>query len=147
MRIAIGSDHRGFGLKEKLRPLLVRLGHTVRDFGTGGPERADYPDLALPVARAVARGRARRGVLICSTGIGMSIAANRVPGVRAALCHTPALAAMSRKHNNANVLCLGADVVTVRQASRIVAVWLKTEFEGGRHARRLARIESRGRTV
>lgn len=141
MRIALGADHRGFALKERLKRRLVEAGHKVEDFGPDSAESCDYPDFACRVARAVARGRARRGILICSTGIGMSIAANRVPRVRAALCHTPDLAERSRRHNRANVLCLGADVITGPTALRIVRRWLAAEFEGGRHRRRVGKLE------
>ena len=142
MRIALGSDHRGFGLKEYLKPWLARLGHAVADFGSGDAGRTDYPDFGFKVARAVARRRADRGILICGTGIGMSMAANRVKGVRAALCCTPRLARMSRRHNDANVLCLGGDVLTRAQALRIVRVWLATGFEAGRHARRVKKLDA-----
>ena len=140
MRIAIGSDHRGFRLKEQLKEHLERQGHRVLDFGTMTTDAVDYPDYACPVAEAVAGRRAARGILICGTGIGMSIAANRFPGVRAALCNDGRSARMSRLHNNANVLCLGGDVMITAQAKRIVSVWLKTEFEGGRHARRVRKL-------
>ncbi len=141
MLIAFGSDHRGFRLKEKLKAAVERLGHKVEDCGTYSPDPADYPDYARLVANNVATRRAERGILICATGIGMSIAANRVAGVRAALCDSVWLARRSRLHNDANVLCLGAEVVTAKQAERIVRVWLVTEFEGGRHARRLRKLE------
>ncbi len=142
MRIAIGSDHRGFRLKEELRQYLESLGHVVLDKGTGSTESTDYPDYAFAVAEAVAGRRTQRGILICGTGIGMSMAANRVPGVRAALCNDTRLAGMSRRHNNANVLCIGAGVLTQRQAKRIVSIWLATGFDGGRHRRRLAKLDS-----
>lgn len=141
MLVAFGSDHRGFRLKEKLKRTVERLGHTTNDLGPPNAGRSDYPDYAFAVAREVAAGRAERGILICSTGIGMSIAANRIPGVRAALCDSVRLARRSRLHNDANVLCLGADVVTATEAGRILRVWLSAEFAGGRHARRLAKIE------
>lgn len=143
MRIAIGSDHRGFRLKQKLVECLRGLGHTVLDLGTDGPDSTDYPDYAFAVARTVVRRRASRGILICSTGIGMSIAANRVPGARAALCGNVGLARLSRQHNNANVLCLGADTVTPARARRIVDAWLRTGFEGGRHRRRVRKLDRR----
>jgi ribose 5-phosphate isomerase B len=141
MTVALGADHRGFGLKERLKRLLADEGHRVIDFGTDSADSCDYPEFACAVARAVARGRAQRGLLICSSGIGMSIAANRVPGVRAALCHTPAQAEQSRRHNNANVLCLGADVVSPTAAARMLRCWLVAEFAGGRHARRVRKLE------
>jgi ribose 5-phosphate isomerase B len=123
-----------------MKKYLAGQGHHVLDVGCFGSECCDYPDYALLVAQAVASGRARRGVLVCATGIGMSIAANRLCRVRAALCSSPRLARLSREHNDANVLCLGADTVVPALARRILAVWLKTEFAGGRHARRLSKI-------
>ena len=140
MRIGIGSDHRGFRLKETLKTPISSAGHQVRDFGCSSDDSVDYPDFALPVARAVAQGRLARGILICSSGVGMSIAANKVRGVRAALCFNRLMAVRSRAHNNANVLCLGADFITGRAAKGIVRAWLATEFEGGRHQRRLRKI-------
>ena len=141
MRVALGADHRGFALKERLKRMLTAGGHRVTDFGTDSATSCDYPDYACRVARAVARGRFGRGILICSTGIGMSIAANRVPGVRAALCHTPGQAELSRRHNRSNVLCLGADVITGPIALWVVRRWLASEFEGGRHRRRIGKLE------
>jgi len=141
MTIAIGADHRGFRLKGVLARYLGARGHIVRDLGPDTPERTDYPDFALRVARAVAGGRAARGVLICGTGIGMAMTANRIRGIRAVLANDLRLARMSRRHNNANVLCLGGDIVRADLAKRIVGVWLKTSFAGGRHRRRLARME------
>ncbi len=140
MKVAIGADHRGFFLKEKVKSYLIRLGHSVLDEGTFSGERVDYPDYAFKVARRVASGQAQRGILICATGIGMSIAANKVDGVRAALCLNPKMARLSREHNNANVLCLGADFLLFPQAQRIIRVWLSTRFAGGRHTRRLKMI-------
>ena len=140
MRIAVGADHRGFALKEELRAWLAALGHRVTDFGPASTERADYPDYAFKVAGAVQARKADRGILICSTGIGMSIAANRFPKVRAARCCSVRLARLSREHNDANVLCLGADFVSGAEARRIVGVWLKAGFAGGRHARRVRKV-------
>ena len=145
MRIAVGADHRGFTLKEELKAWLAARGHEVLDFGTDSAERVDYPDYAFKVARAVVRRQVDRGILICSTGIGMSIAANKARGVRAALADSVRLARLSREHNDANVLCLGADFVSAAEARRIVGVWLKTEFAGGRHARRVRKLERVGR--
>ena len=144
MRIALGADHRGFALKEELRAWLAARGHSVTDCGPASADRGDYPDYAFKVADAVARRRAERGILVCSTGIGMSIAANRFPKVRAALCSSLRLARLSREHNDANVLCLGADFVSGAEARRIVGVWLKTGFAGGRHARRVAKLSDQG---
>ena len=145
MRIALGADHRGFALKEELKVWLGARGHSVTDCGPASADRVDYPDYAFRVAAAVARHRAERGILICSTGIGMSIAANRFPRVRAALCSSERLARLSREHNDANVLCLGADFVSGAEARRIVGVWLKAEFAGGRHARRVRKLGRAGR--
>jgi len=145
VRIAVGADHRGFTLKEELKAWLAARGHEVLDFGTDSAERVDYPDYAFKVARAVVRRQVDRGILICSTGIGMSIAANKARGVRAALADSVRLARLSREHNDANVLCLGADFVSAAEARRIVGVWLKTEFAGGRHARRVRKLERVGR--
>ncbi|HUY35563.1 MAG TPA: ribose 5-phosphate isomerase B [Pirellulales bacterium] len=141
MRIAIGSDHRGFGVKQKVIELLQRLSQDVFDAGTHGTESVDYPDVAGVVAGQVSRGEADRGILICGTGIGMSIAANKFPGVRAAPCHDDLSAEMSRRHNDLNVLCLSADMLGEKLIDRMVEMWLKTEFEGGRHARRVEKIQ------
>src|SRR5262249_4740470 len=140
MRIAIGSDHRGFEVKRRIVSLLQRLGHETLDFGPGGSESVDYPDFAFQVAKAVSEKRVDRGILICGTGIGMCIAANKVAGVRAAPCHDSITAEMSRRHNDANVLCLSADLLGGELVDRMVKIWLETEFEGGRHARRVDKI-------
>lgn len=142
MHIAIGSDHAGFDLKAELMQWLKAAGHTVEDMGTTGRESCDYPDFARAVAEGVAAGRHDRGILICGTGIGMAIAANKVAGVRAALCGEPYSARLSREHNDANVLCLGARVVGPGLAQEIAAAFLTGEFEGGRHARRVDKIRS-----
>lgn len=141
MKIAIGSDHRGFEAKTRIVSILQQLGHEVFDAGTVGRDCVDYPDFAFEVARAVGEGRAERGILICGTGIGMCIAANKVRGVRAAPCHDGITAEMSRRHNDANVLCLSADLLGEELIDRMVRIWLETPFEGGRHARRVAKIE------
>ncbi|MEX2560441.1 MAG: ribose 5-phosphate isomerase B [Pirellulales bacterium] len=140
MRIAIGSDHRGFAVKQNLVDLLKRLSQEVTDVGTHGPDSVDYPDIASVVGRMVGNGEVDRGILICGTGIGMSIAANKHPGVRAAPCHDDLSAEMSRRHNDLNVLCLSADMLGEKLIDRMVEIWLKTEFEGGRHARRVEKI-------
>ncbi len=140
MKIALGSDHRGFEAKEKIKALLTQLGHNVIDEGTHSRESTDYPDAAFVTARAVADKQAEFGVLICGTGIGMSIAANKVPGIRAALCHDELTARMAREHNNANILCLPGDLIGEHLAQRVVEAWLKAEFAGGRHSRRLQKI-------
>jgi ribose 5-phosphate isomerase B len=140
MRIAVGSDHRGFEVKRRIVALLQRLNHEVIDLGPHSGDSVDYPDFAFEVARAVSEGRVDRGVLACGTGIGMCIAANKVKGVRAAPCHDSITAEMSRRHNNANVLCLSADLLGDDLIDRMVKIWLETEFEGGRHARRVDKI-------
>ena len=140
MNIILGSDHRGFAAKQRLLKLLTTLGHRVTDAGTPTGETCDYPDFAFVAAGMVGRGEQVRRILICGTGIGMCIAANKVPGVRAAPCHDSVTAEMSRRHNNANVLCLSADLLGEEMIERIVKIWLETEFEGGRHARRVDKI-------
>jgi ribose 5-phosphate isomerase B len=137
MKIALGADHAGFALKESLRAALEAAGHTVEDFGTHSPESTDYPDYAGPVAHAVASGKADRGVLVCSTGIGMSIAANKVAGVRAGLVSNAEAADLTRRHNDANVMTLGAKFTTPDQAREWAGIFLSTPFEGGRHQRRV----------
>jgi len=138
MRIAIGSDHGGYTLKSQVLETLAGLGHEAEDLGCHSPASVDYPDFARAVCRAVLDGRCERGILICGTGIGMSMAANRYPGIRAALCHEAFTARMSREHNDANVLCLGGRVLGVEIALEIVRVWTATPFAAGRHARRIA---------
>jgi ribose 5-phosphate isomerase B len=140
MRIAIGSDHRGYLVKEKLIRVLEQLGHDVEDNGTHDSRSVDYPDIASAVSRKVAGGIADRGILICGTGIGMCIAANKIAGVRAAPCHDELTAEIIRRHNDANVLCLSADMLGGREFDRMVEVWLDTPFDGGRHLRRLKKI-------
>jgi ribose 5-phosphate isomerase B len=141
MKIAVGSDHRGFEAKKRIVLLLEQLGHEVLDQGTNGPESVDYPDFAIEVAKAVGEKRVDRGILICGTGIGMCIAANKVHGVRAAPCHDSITAEMSRRHNDANILCLSGDLLGEELIDRMVRIWLQTDFEGGRHARRVEKIE------
>jgi ribose 5-phosphate isomerase B len=140
MRIALGSDHRGFGVKQKIGDLLRRFNHEVMDVGADGNESVDYPDVAAVVAEKVSKGEVDRGILICGTGIGMCIAANKFTGVRAAPCHDDITAEMSRRHNDLNVLCLSADLLGEKLIDRMVEIWLNTEFEGGRHARRVEKI-------
>jgi ribose 5-phosphate isomerase B len=140
MKIAIGSDHRGFDTKRRIVQLLEQLQHEVRDVGPQSSDSVDYPDFALPVGEAVSQGQVERGILICGTGIGMCIAANKVPGVRAAPCHDIITAEMSRRHNDANVLCLSADLLGEELIERMVRLWLETPFEGARHARRVEKI-------
>jgi ribose 5-phosphate isomerase B len=140
MKIAIGSDHRGFDLKRRVVALLQKLGHEVIDVGPEARDSVDYPDFAFQVAVAVSEKRVDRGILLCGSGIGMCIAANKVRGVRAAPCHDSITAEMSRRHNNANVLCISADLLGEELVDRMVRIWLETEFEGGRHARRVDKI-------
>ena len=140
MKIAIAADHAGFALKEKLRQRLAEEGHELVDFGADSADSCDYPDFAQPVAREVAEGRADRGILVCSTGIGMSIAANKVTGVRAAPAQSEDEVRLTRAHNDANVLTLGARYLDEPQAAGLVEIFLHTEFQGGRHARRIAKI-------
>ncbi len=140
MRIAVGSDHRGVAVKNKIVQLVSRLGHEVQDVGAFGTESVDYPDVAAEVARKVSHTEVDRGILICGTGIGMCIAANKFPGVRAAPCHDDLTAEMSRRHNDLNILCLSADMLGEKLIDRMVEIWLATEFEGGRHARRIEKV-------
>jgi ribose 5-phosphate isomerase B len=137
MKISVGSDHGGFELKQQVAAFLRQLGHEVFDAGCDALQSVDYPDFAGRVCELVRTGQCERGILICGTGIGMSIAANRYREIRAALCHEGFTARMSREHNNANVLCLGARVIGPALALDIVGQWLETEFAGGRHQRRL----------
>ncbi|MGC8777618.1 MAG: ribose 5-phosphate isomerase B [Candidatus Caldatribacteriaceae bacterium] len=141
MKILLGSDHAGFHLKEDLKKFIQALGHEVEDYGTYAEEPSDYPDVAIRLAEDVVRGRGERGILICGTGVGMSIAANKVKGVRAALCHDVFSARASREHNNANVLTMGERVIGKGLAREIVRVWLEADFQGERHARRVEKIE------
>ena len=140
MEISIGCDHAGFELKERVKQLLEEFAHIVSDLGTFNSNSADYPDFAGQVAEAVSQGKVDRGILICGTGIGMSIAANKFTGVRAALCHDLETARMSRQHNDANILTLGARVLDEDLALQIVAEWLRTQFDGGRHQQRVDKI-------
>jgi ribose 5-phosphate isomerase B len=140
MKIAIGSDHRGFEVKRRIVPALEQAGHEVLDLGTNSPEGCDYPDYALAVSHAVSERRVDRGILICGTGIGMCMAANKVAGVRAAPCHDSITAEMSRRHNDANILCLSADLLGDELIDRMIKIWLETDFEGGRHTRRIEKI-------
>lgn len=140
MKIAVASDHRGFQMKSRIIDLLKKLGHESLDYGPDGPESVDYPDFAEKVAHDVSLGTIDRGILICGTGIGMCIVANKFRNVRAADCHDNLTAEMSRRHNDANVMCLSADLVADTQVNRMVEIWVQTEFEGGRHARRIAKI-------
>ena len=140
MRIAVGTDHRGFSIRSKVIELVERLGHEVEDIGTFSGDAVDYPDIASAVSRKVSQGEVDRGILVCGTGLGMCIAANKFHGVRAAPCHDDLTAEMSRRHNDTNVLCLSADLLGERLIDRMVELWLATPFEGGRHARRVEKI-------
>ncbi len=142
MRIAIGADHAGFLLKEHLKETLRRLGHTLDDHGTDSEASVDYPPICLSVARAVAEGRADRGIVLGGSGQGEQIAANKVPGIRAALCNDLYTARLSREHNDANVLSMGGRIVAFGLADEIVTLWLETRFEGGRHQRRIDQISA-----
>jgi len=142
MKIAIGSDHGGYEMKENLKVLLGELGHEPIDVGCYSSASVDYPDFAAAVSEQVVTGKCQSGVLICGTGIGMSIAVNRDPKIRAALCHDEYTARMSRQHNNANVLCIGARVTGLGVAEAIVRTWLISEFEGGRHQTRVSKYSS-----
>jgi ribose 5-phosphate isomerase B len=139
--IALGADHGGYELKEHVKAYLAqRKDITVVDYGTDSAESVDYPEYGKKVAEIVASKKADRGIIVCGTGIGISIAANKVKGIRAANCVTPFMAEMSRKHNNANILALGGRILTKDQALEIVKIWLDTPFEGGRHERRVAQL-------
>jgi len=140
MKIAIGSDHAGFELKEQIKVFLNARGTLWEDFGADSEDAVDYPDTAFPLAQAVVRGEFDLGILVCGTGIGMSITANKVRGIRAALCLTPEMADMARRHNDANILSLGGRILSPKAAMEIVEIWLKTAFEAGRHARRVGKI-------
>ena len=140
MKIAVASDHRGFEAKRRLVPVLRKLGHEVEDLGCDSPASCDYPDFAAPAARAVASGRADAGVLMDGSGIGVSIVANKVRGVRAALAHDEVTARRAREHNHCNVLCLGTDLLSEDHIRQIVEIFLTTDFADGRHDRRVAKL-------
>jgi ribose 5-phosphate isomerase B len=138
--IGIGSDHAALDLKEAIKAWLLGQGRELRDFGTFGPERVDYCDYGFCVAEAVARGACQKGLIFCGTGVGISISANKVPGIRCVVCSEPYSAKLSRQHNDTNMLALGARVVGIELAKMIIDVWLTTPFEGGRHADRVMKI-------
>jgi len=140
MKIAVGNDHRGYEAKQLIKSIVTQLDHECIDFGTNDSNPIDYPDMAYLAATAVSKKEADRAILVCSTGLGMSMAANKVQGVRAALCHDELGARISRDHNNANVLCLSSDQTGEVLLRKIVEVWLKTDFSGGRHERRVRKI-------
>ena len=140
MKIAIGSDHGGYDLKEQVKTWLQEMGHEVEDFGCHGKESCDYPDFGAAAARAVASGQCEKGVVICTTGIGISMTANKVKGIRCALCGDPWSAEMTRRHNDANMLAIGAGVVGPQLARQILEAFLTHDFEGGRHQRRVDKL-------
>ena len=141
MIIAIGCDHAAFDMKEDIKAYLAEKGHEVKDYGTFSPESCDYPLYGEKVARALAEGQAERGILICGTGVGISLAANKVPGIRAAVCSEPLTARLARQHNHAQIIAFGARIVGPDTAKSIVDAFLEAEFLGGRHARRVGQIE------
>ncbi len=141
MKIAVACDHRGYEAKRKVVPLLKKMGHEVKDYGCDGMAACDYPDYAVPVARAVAEGRYDVGVLLDGSGIGMSVAANKVPGIRAALVHDELTARLSREYNHCNILCLGTDLLSDEHMRLIVEIFLTTPYGEGRHIRRVAKIK------
>lgn len=142
MKIAVGSDHRGFEAKQQIKAIVTQLGHECIDVGTGDSNPVDYPDTAYLAATAVAQKKADMAILTCGTGIGMSITANKIKGIMAALCHDELSAQISRHHNNANVLCISGDLIGEVLLRKIVEVWLTTEFSGGRHQRRVDKIKA-----
>ncbi|CAM4278047.1 ribose 5-phosphate isomerase B [Paenibacillus tarimensis] len=143
MKIAIGADHAGYRLKDEIVPLLREMGHEIEDFGCDCSQSVDYPDYAIPVCEAVVEGRAERGILICGTGIGMSIAANKMPGIRCALVHDMFSAKATREHNDTNVLALGERVIGPGLAQEIVRIWIETPFSNGeRHAGRIGKVKA-----
>ncbi|MHC4640566.1 MAG: ribose 5-phosphate isomerase B [Planctomycetota bacterium] len=142
MKVALGSDHRGFDAKQLIKAIVTQLDHECIDFGTNDSNPVDYPDTAYLAAMSVSKKESDRAILVCSTGLGMSMAANKVKGVRAALCHDELGARISRDHNNSNVLCLSSDQTSEVLLRKIVEVWLKTDFSGGRHQRRVKKIEA-----
>jgi ribose 5-phosphate isomerase B len=140
MKIAIACDHRGYTVKQRIVAQIIDRGHEVTDFGTDNPRPCDYPDFGIPAAKMVALGQADRGILIDGSGIGMSIIANKLPGIRAAICHDELTAEISRRHNNANIICFAADLLGDELIRRIIDAWLLTPFEEGRHTRRVEKL-------
>ncbi len=141
MKIVVGSDHAAYELKEAIKEKLIGEGHEVIDVGCYSPESVDYPKYGHAVGRTVASGEAERGIAVCGSGIGISIACNKVPGIRAALCTSVEMAEMCRRHNNANVVCMGARMISQELAFDIIDKWMTTDFEGGKHLRRINEIE------
>lgn len=142
MKLAIGCDHAGYALKEVIKEHLTELGYEYKDFGTFDENSVDYPDYAYYVAKAVKSGECEKGILVCGTGIGMSIAANKIPGIRCALCHDMFSARATRQHNDSNIIAMGARVIGNTLALKVLDAWLGEEFEGGRHARRVDKISN-----
>ena len=140
MRIAVGSDHRGYSVRNHIIEFLTQLGHEVIDVGTDTADTVDYSDIAAKAAKEVVSGRAEMGILVCGTGLGMSITANKFAGIRAAPCHDALTAEMSRRHNDLNMLCLSADLLGEKLIDRMVKLWINTPFDGGRHTRRIEQI-------
>jgi ribose 5-phosphate isomerase B len=147
MKVAVGGDHRGFQAKQLVKAIVTQMGHECIDLGTDSENPVDYPDIAYAVAKAVSEKKADKGILICATGLGMSIAANKIRGIRAALCHDELSAYISRDHNDANILCLSGDQVGEVLLRKIVETWLTTDFSGGRHQRRVNKINAIERGV
>ncbi len=141
MKLVVGSDHAAYELKEAIKEKLIREGHEVIDVGCDSTESVDYPKYGHAVGRAVASGEAERGIAVCGSGIGISIACNKVPGIRAALCTSVEMAEMCRRHNNANVVCMGARMISQELAFDIIDTWMTTDFEAGKHLRRINEIE------
>jgi ribose 5-phosphate isomerase B len=142
MRISLAADHAGYRFKERLEQELRRLGHELRDFGTGSEESCDYPDFAIPAVRSVASGEADRAILACTNGIGMTMLANKIRGIRAAMVYNERTAEMTRAHHDSNVLCLGAKEFPEEDLLKFVRLWLESPFEGGRHTRRVGKIDA-----
>lgn len=141
MKIAIGSDHAAYELKEAIKEKMIAEGHDILDMGCDSTESVDYPKYGHAVGRAVAAGDAERGIAVCGSGIGISIACNKVPGIRAALCTSVEMAEMCRRHNNANVICMGARMIPQQLAFDMIDTWMNTEFEGGKHERRINELD------
>ena len=142
MKISLAADHAGYRFKERLEQELRRLGHEVRDFGTDAEDSCDYPDFAVPAVRSVAEGEADRAILACTNGLGMTMVANKIRGIRAALVYSERTAGMTRAHHDSNVLCLGAGEFPDEDLLKFVRLWLETPFEGGRHARRIGKVKA-----
>lgn len=140
--IAIGTDHVAYHFKEELKAFLIEKGHTIKDFGTHDTERVDYCDYGIAVGEAIAKGECEKGLLFCGTGVGISISANKVKGIRAVVCSEPYSAKLSKEHNDTNILALGARVVGIELAKMIIEMWLDAKFEGGRHAKRIQKISN-----